>query len=198
MNKNNLISYALSFTSFRIDRIEVDNIILFGSVANNTFDKESDIDLFVDTDEKNEKKVRSILELYKKTKEHEKFKISGIKNELSLKIGSLNKWKDLESSIISEGITLYGHFQSQPNQLKHMRLFILNMERTDRKIKVKMWRKLYGYNQKVGEKIYISQGLVDKNIGRGAFLVKIINSQKVVKFLRKNKIKYSFLDIWTE
>jgi len=198
MNKNNLISYALSFTSFLIDRIEVDNIILFGSVANNTFDKESDIDLFVDTDEKNEKKVRSILELYKKTKEHEKFKISGIKNELSLKIGSLNKWKDLESSIISEGITLYGHFQSQPNQLKHMRLFILNMERTDRKIKVKMWRKLYGYNQKVGEKIYISQGLVDKKIGRGAFLVKIINSQKVVKFLRKNKIKYSFLDIWTE
>jgi len=187
MNKNNLISYALSFTSFLIDRIEVDNIILFGSVANNTFDKESDIDLFVDTDEKNEKKVRSILELYKKTKEHEKFKISGIKNELSLKIGSLNKWKDLESSIISEGITLYGHFQSQPNQLKHMRLFILNMERTDRKIKVKMWRKLYGYNQKVGEKIYISQGLVDKKIGRGAFLVKIINSQKVVKFLRKNK-----------
>mgnify|MGYP001599929121 FL=1 len=173
MDKNKLISYSMSLASFLVDRLAIDNIILFGSVANNTFDKESDIDLFIDTNKNNESAIRNILDLYKKTDEYKKFKISGIKNEFSLKIGRLKEWKELEASIISDGIVLYGHFQSQPDKLKQKRLFILNTQKINRKTKIMIWRKLYGYKQKVGDKTYMSLGLIDKKIGRGAFIVNI-------------------------
>ena len=198
MNKNKLISYSMSFASFLVDRLAVNQIILFGSVANNTFDKGSDIDLFIDTNKKSESGINNILDLYKKTEEYEKFRISGIKNEFSLKIGNLKEWKGLEASIISDGIVLYGHFQSQPNELNHKRLFLLNLQKINRKTKIMIWRRLYGYKQKVGNKTYTSLGLIDKKLGRGAFIVNIENSQKVTDFLKQNKVNYSFFDIWTE
>ncbi|MEK6811307.1 MAG: nucleotidyltransferase domain-containing protein [Nanoarchaeota archaeon] len=198
MDKNKLVSYAMNFASFLVDRLAVDNIILFGSVANNTFDKESDIDLFIETNKNNEKVIKNILDLYKKTDEYKKFNISGIKNEFSLKVGNLKEWKGLEASIISDGIVLYGHFQSQPNKLVHKRLFMLNLNKIDRKTKIMIWRKLYGYKQKVGSKTYNSLGLIDKKLGRGAFIVNIENSPRVTDFLKQNKINYSFFDTWTE
>lgn len=198
MDKNKLISYAMNFASFLVDRLAVDNIVLFGSVANNTFDKESDIDLFIDTNKNNEKVIKNILDLYKKTDEYKKFKISDIKNEFSLKIGKLKEWKGLELSIISDGIVLYGHFQGQPSKLAHKRLFMLNLQKIDRKTKVMIWRRLYGYKQKVGKKVYTSEGLIEKRLGKGAFLVKIKDVQKVTEFLKSNKINYSFFDIWAE
>jgi len=198
MEKNKLISLALSFASFLFDRMEVKSIILFGSVAKNNFDEESDIDLFVETDKKNEKRIMTALELYKKTKEYEKFQLAGIKNELSLKCGNLNEWKGLKRSIISGGIVLYGSYQGKPEKLKHKLLFSLKTENLERQKKIKIWRKIYGYQQKVGKKIYVSKGFAEKKLGRGVFLVSAENSQEVLDFLIKNKIKYSFSDIWIE
>ncbi len=55
MNQDTLIAYALDFSSFLIDTAKVTDkikrIMLFGSVARGDFTKESDIDLFIDTDE---------------------------------------------------------------------------------------------------------------------------------------------------
>jgi len=198
MERNKLISLALNFTSFLLDQIEISSVILFGSVAKNTFDKESDIDLFIETDKKNENKIKNILELYKRTKEYEKFKLDGIENELSIKCGNLNEWKDLKRSIISSGIVLYGNYQGKPEKLKHKLLFSLNMGNFERAKKIKVWRKIYGYKQKIGKKVYISRGLAEKKLGRGVFLVSIENLQEVVDYLIKNKIKYSFSDVWME
>jgi|SRR3989338_51122 len=198
MKQINLISFALNFTSFLVDRINIDKVILFGSVATNTFDNESDIDLFIETNKKNQDKIREILNLYKKTKEYEKFKLSGIKNEISIKCGNLKEWKGLEASIISEGIVLYGHYEGTPKSLKHKRLFLLNLEKIPRAKKIKVWRKLYGYRQKIGKKVYNSQGMIEKRIGRGAFLVSKENANNVISYLKENKIQYSFFDVWME
>jgi len=198
MERNKLISLALNFASFFLDKLEVKSIILFGSVAKNTFDKESDIDIFIETNKKNENKIKNILELYKKTKEYEKFKLEGIENEISIKCGSLNAWKDLKRSIISSGIVLYGNYQGKPEKLKHKLLFSLNMGNFERAKKIKVWRKIYGYKQKIGKKVYISRGFAEKKLGRGVFLVSIENLQKILDYLIKNKIKYSFSDIWME
>ena len=116
MKQNKLISLALSFASFLIERINVESIILFGSVAQNNFDSESDIDIFIDANDKNKEKIENLLELYKKTEEYEKFKLEGIKNEISLKIGRLNEWKDLKRSIISGGLVLYGNYKGKPDK----------------------------------------------------------------------------------
>ena len=198
MEKHKLVSFALNFASFLVDRIEVKSIILFGSVAKNTFDKESDIDLFIETDKKNENKIKTLLELYKKTKDYERFKLSGIENEISVKCGKLNEWRDLKRSIISSGIILYGNYEGKPEKLKHKLLFLLKTENLERSKKIKAWRKIYGYKQKVGKKVYLSNGLAEKKLGRGVFLVSTENSQEVLDFLIKNKIRYSFSDIWIE
>lgn len=198
MERRKLISLALNFAAFLLDRIEVKSVILFGSVAKNTFDKESDIDLFIETDKKNEDKIKNILELYKKTKEYEKFKLGGIENELSIKCGSLNEWKDLKRSIISNGIILYGKYQGRPEKLKHKLVFSLDVKNLERSKKIKVWRKIYGYKQKIGKKVYISKGLAEKKLGRGVFLISIENLEEVMDYLIKNKIKYSFFDVWVE
>ena len=198
MEQNKLISFALNFASFLVDRIEVKSIILFGSVAKNNFDEESDIDLFIETDKKNEGKIKALLDLYRKTKDYEKFRLSGIENEISVKCGKLNEWKDLKRSIISGGIILYGNYEGKPEKLKHKLLFLLNTEALERSKKITAWRKIYGYKQKVGKKVYLSNGLAEKKLGRGVFLASIENSQEVLDFLIKNKIRYSFSDIWVE
>lgn len=198
MERNKLISLAMNFSSFLLERMQVKSIILFGSVAANNFDEESDIDLFVETIPENENKIKNLLILYKKTKEYEKFKLGGIENEISIKSGNLEDWKDIKRSIISNGIILYGNYRGQPSDLRHKLLFILNVKDLKRSDKIKIWRKLYGYKQKIGKKDYILKGMVDKKIGRGAFLTSIENYQNLLVFLRKNKVKYSFFDIWTE
>src|SRR3989344_4657490 len=189
MEQNKLISFALSFASFLIDRIEAKSVILFGSVATNNFDEESDIDLFIETSKKNENKIKGILELYKKTKEHENFKLTGIKNEFSLKYGNLEEWKVLKRAVVSNGIVLYGKYQGQPENLKRKLLFTLDLEKLVRAKKVKIWRKIYGYKQKVGKKVYLIKGMAEKKLGRGAFIVSVENSKEILNFLKKQKVK---------
>ena len=198
MKRDKLISFALNFASFLVDKIEVKSIILFGSVAKDHFDEESDIDIFVETNKKNHGKIEKLTELYKKSKDYETFRLEGIKNELSIKCGVLEEWKELKRSIISNGIILYGKFQGKPEKLKHKLLFLLDIKNFKRAEKIKIWRKIYGYKQKVGKKTYISKGFAEKKLGRGVFLVSSENSKEVMDYLIKNKIGYSFSDIWVE
>ena len=198
MKRSKLISLAMNFASFLVEQVEVKSIILFGSVAKNNFDDESDIDLFIECNKKDENKIFDILELYKKTEAYEKFKLEKVNNNLSIKAGNLNEWKGLQRSIISGGIVLYGNYKGTPDKLNHKLLFLLDLKNISRANKIRVWRTLYGYKQKVGKKVYFSKGKIEKKLGRGAFLVPIENSSEVINYLNKNKIKYSILDIWTE
>jgi len=198
MKQNKLISLALNFASFLVDKINLDSIILFGSVAQNNFDNESDIDIFIETNKKNEEKIKNFLDLYKKTEEYEKFKLEGIKNEISLKIGKLDEWKDLKRSIISGGIVLYGNYKGKPEKLNHKIIFILNVENIKRAEKIKIWRKIYGYKQKIGKKTYVFNGLVEKKLGRGSFIIPVEKFKQIKDYFVKNKIKHSFFDVWVE
>ena len=194
--QNKIISYSLNFASFLITTIgkKINKIILYGSALTENFDKESDIDIFVETDiEKN--KILHILELYKKTKEHEKFS-SIIKNNISIKIGNLDKWSALKREIISNSLILYGKYQELPEDLKQFSLIKLSAK------KIKLWRRIYGYQQKIGRKIYKSIGLLEKVEGKkltqGVVLVPQENTNEFINFLRKNKIKYTIEEIWKE
>ena len=198
MNQSKLISLALNFTSFLIPRIRVDKVILYGSVAENTFDKESDIDLFIETEQKNQKKVESLLELYKRSKEYEKFTLEGIENDISLKCGRLDEWKGLKRSILSHGFLLFGRYEAGTENLRHKILFMITLSKKSKAEKVKVWRKIYGYRQKVGRKIYDFKGMAEKKIGKGAFLSSLEHSHLIKEYLRKNGIRYTLIDIWLE
>ena len=84
LNKNELIAYALDFASYLISKVgKIDRIILHGSVARGDFDEESDIDLFIDSREKIEKKVNKLIDSYYKTKKFKEWELKGVSNEFS-------------------------------------------------------------------------------------------------------------------
>lgn len=203
MKKNELIAYALSFASFLLkDRTigdSISRIILFGSIARGDFDKESDIDIFVETN-LDEKLLERQLDLFNKSKAEEYYRLIGIKNEIVLKTGQLKKWKGLHEGISEDGIVLYGKYEEKPKELMHFTLFKVSVGKRKFSSKVKMWRMLYGYKQKVGRKTYASEGLLQKldafKLSKGVFLVPFHNRQKVLDFLDKSKISYEMLDIY--
>ncbi|MEK6984428.1 MAG: nucleotidyltransferase domain-containing protein [Nanoarchaeota archaeon] len=203
MKKNELISYAMSFASFLImDKPISENtakIILFGSVARGDFDEESDIDIFIDT-KLQDKLIQKQLDLFNKSKIREIYSLRGIKKDIVLKVGSLDKWKGLKESIIEDGITLYGKYEESPKGLKRSALFKVSVENRKFSAKVKVWRRLYGYKQKIGKKTYASKGLLQEldcvKFSKGIFVSPFHNRQKIIDFLDKNKVRYEMHDIY--
>lgn len=207
MERSELISFAMDFVSFLLRDAsiakEVEKIILFGSITRNEFDEKSDVDLFIQVSKKNKKledRIRRRLNLFNKSKEMDEWRVFGIKNDISLKMGRLEEWKSLRRSIISDGITLYGKYKELPKKLKQYTLFSLKLGNISRNKKIKIWRKLYGYRQKVGKKIYSSEGLIKrfngKKLGRGTFIIPIEHAQEVIDTLKKEKINYSMSELW--
>lgn len=205
INRFDLISYATNFVSFilryNINK-EINSIILFGSVATNNFDEESDIDLFIDTDKKNNNEIIKILELYKKSEDYKKYKLFGIKNEISIKTGKLEEWKDIRRSIISNGIYLYGKYKSIPDKIKQYLMCNIELKKLNRNKKLKLWRLLYGYTQKINKKFYKFKGLIEelsgKKIAKNLFIIPVENQQKLIYILKKNKVNYKINEIWSD
>ena len=198
MKKNSLISLAESFIAFLIDKIEIDQAILYGSVVNNEFDEESDIDIFIDSDKKNEKKIINLLELFEKTDIFEKYTLAGTKNKISLKVGKIDEWGGLKRSFISNGIILYGKYKERPNELKAYIIFSIDYKKLKRKDKIKLWRKLYGYKQKVGKKLYEIRGLVKFKLGGGCIIIEPENKRKIIDLLKIYKVDYKLYEIWSD
>lgn len=203
MKREELISYAISFVSFLLDSKifkHIDKIILFGSVSRGDFDEESDIDIFIDTNEEISDDVKKQLNLFKQSETQKKWELKGLKNELSLKIGDLDKWK-LKRDMISNGIMLYGKYKQVPENIKYYLLIKPTVSKLKLGKKIKIWRKLYGYKQKVGPKIYITKGLVEKLDGKrleSGILVPIEKKNEIITYLNKEKIDYTINEIWSD
>lgn len=200
IRKNLLIAYAEDFASYLLserylENYEIRNIILYGSVARGDFKKDSDIDVFVDvdTDERLKGYVKNTIKNFYDSLWFKKWKRLGIKNPISCLVGRIEEWKDLERSIISNSIVLYGSYKPQIKG-KVMSLFSIEGVKPESK-RVFTNRKLFGY-KRYGKK-YL--GLVEiykgEKIGRGCFLVPIESSQKILQFLRKNKINVKIREV---
>ena len=200
-----LIAYATDFTSFLLQELnteKIKQIILFGSVANGNQSKESDIDIFIDTlDQKLEQKINQTLEnYYKSSKVKNYWNLLNIKNEFHCIVGDLNQWDELKRSIIANGITLYGKYQSD---LKTKAYYLFNITPgKNRNKNISIWRELYGYKQKVGKKTYEKKGLVreyeGKKLAKGIFIIPLENAQRIHKFLIQNKFHTQLIPFWQE
>ena len=64
LNKEELLAYTYNYLSylFRSKTTLINQVILFGSVARGDFDENSDVDIFIDVDSKNEKEMNKIAE----------------------------------------------------------------------------------------------------------------------------------------
>ena len=202
MKRENLISYAANFVSFLLDQFQtdIDKIVLFGSVARGDFDDESDIDLFVDTKKEIQKDVLKTLSFFRMSETQKKWELKGLKNELSIKVGDLNKWK-LKRDILTDGIILYGKFKELPDTVEYYLLIKPSFKKFSRSKKVSLWRSLYGYSQKTNSKTYKTKGIVNEVDGKrieSGIIIKMTNKKQVLDFLNKEKISYTVNEIWSD
>ncbi|MEK6928758.1 MAG: nucleotidyltransferase domain-containing protein [Nanoarchaeota archaeon] len=204
MNQKNLIAYAASFVSFLLDTAKTKNnikrIILFGSVARDDFTKESDIDLFIDAPEDIEPEVEKTYKLFMMSQTQKLWELKGLTHELSLKIGNLKEW-DLRRSVISDGIVLYGRMRETPEEAEPYLLLQLSYKRLSPAQKIRMWRKLYGHQQKVGKKVYRSKGIVEKLKGtriENGIVIPLHEEKEVLDFLKQHKVSYTLKELWSD
>lgn len=199
-----LISYAISFTSFLLDSPAAEKIrkvILFGSVARGDFTDESDIDLFIDAPQEIEKEVEKIRSLFEVSQINKHWKLRGISQELSLKTGNLDAWQ-LKREVISSGILLYGKYTELPKDARAY--LIIRIVETSKKAaqQVKLWRALYGYTQKVGKKRYVKRGLLTasegKKLGKAVLALPMEKRRAVLDLLNKHKARYTLHECWSD
>src|SRR3989344_7636019 len=102
----------------------VRNVLLFGSAARFVASEKSDIDIFFDVLASKRfqlalrAKINKAADEFYLTNIALVFKSKGIDNELSIKVGKLEEWKELAQSISTHGIVLYSKYITKPSGLK--------------------------------------------------------------------------------
>ncbi len=112
---------------------------------------ESDVDLFVNTKKIPAPEIENILDKFYASKTAALFRLNGIENEISLKVGELKKWTDLHRSISSTGIVLWGNYEAKERPVGAKRKIIFYWSAI-RRNRTAFLNKIYGFS--TGEKRY--------------------------------------------
>jgi predicted nucleotidyltransferase len=196
MNKD-IISYAEHFSSFLLQNASesafrnIKEIILFGSVSRGEAAKASDVDIFVDVlkeDKNTEREVSTAVKRFYETEIFRKYwKLLGIENEIKCIVGKLEKWKDLEQSIVADGLILYGKYGG-PIKGKTSLLVYWGKVKPDSK-RVFLSKKLYGYTYKKKEYMGILEGTESLKLSSNCLLVPLENSKPVLHVFKELGIR---------
>jgi len=196
-----LKAYASRFTSYLIQELgekiqEVDHIILYGSVARETADSESDIDLFIDTKADLKEKIEDLLEEFRKTRDHRIYRAKGINNEIRPKIGELKNWKELQRSIISTGKVLWGDFKAteRPIDTKHR---ILIYWGNIGKSRSSFLNKLYGFKTKGKKRKGLLEEWNGKKTGKSSILIPFKHKKEAFDLLEKHNVDAKTIELFT-
>jgi len=195
-----LLSYAVDFVSFMLYKIDensmkkINKIILFGSVARGNATEKSDVDIFIETNDiKIHKKISSITENFYKSNIFKYWKMMGIDNEIKCMIGDPKNW-ELEESLISDGIVIYGKYQKTPKNKKNMTIFGWEEIKPESK-RVIISKKIFGY--KHSGKFYegLLQQCKGEKIGKGVIAVPSEHAKKFLGVFRKEKAKVKIYEM---
>ena len=203
MINDELRAYACAFVCYLVERIDVDlgniyNIILYGSVAKNEANKESDIDIFMDTKNKNfEKKIDILLENFYRSKQAIIFKTKGISNKISVKVGDLRKWEDLHRSIMSTGIVLWGRYESKelPTGFVHKIIFSWDNVGINRGA---FLNKIYGFKANKKKYVGMLENFDGKKIGKSSIILSVKNKEEFIKLFKKYKVRAKQMEVFVE
>lgn len=195
-----LISYASYFVAYLLGKIKnrekIERIVLYGSVAKNEANKESDIDIFMDVKKKSarfEREVRSIEQEFYQSREAALFKSRGVDNKLSLKIGRLREWKNLYGSIASTGIVMYGKYEAKelPAGVKH---FVIIYWDSIGKNRGAFLNKLYGF--RIRGKAYT--GLLQRcegiKIGKSCIMLPVHYKDEIFTLIKHHQAKAHIME----
>ncbi len=195
-----LKSYASYFSSYLLDNIRdvglIERIILFGSVARDEADKDSDVDIFIELRKetsKTKKEIEKIIADFYKSREALLFKTKGVENRINAIIGRLDAWNQIKETIENTGILLYGSFvPTDISGKKHVLIFWNKIKKN----RGAFLNKIYGF--KIKEKRY--SGLIEKlggiRCGKSSFIIPIENKNEMIKLLKKYGVDAQIMEIW--
>lgn len=199
-----LIAYAASFSSFLVANLKAEQlakikaVILFGSVARGEAAQESDVDLFIDV-VADEKKLASetdaiLRKFYGSIIFTKYWKLLGVENEIKPIVGKLSDWRDLKSSILANGITLYGKFIAKAEKAQPAVLFYWGTIANQPK-RVLLSKRLYGYKYK--DKTY--RGLLEiyggQKISTNCIFVGLEQASTFSRLFRQMKISVRMMHL---
>ena len=196
INQKKLIGYAEDFISFLVsgdylDGYTVRNIILYGSVARGDFTKGSDIDFFIDVlnpDKKLEQNTKRALEEFPSSIWFNKWKRLGIANEINCLSGRLEEWKNLQRSMVSDGIVLYGKYKLETSG-DIVTMFLISRIKPEKK-RVFITRKLFGYRKSGKHYSGMVERLGGEKLSSGCFIIPAQFSGKISNHLKEKRIKF--------
>ena len=210
MNINDVYAYIFDFLSFVFENKElfdsIKKVILFGSVASGEFDKNSDIDIFFDVKgdkTKIESELNNTLKSFE-IKSEKTWKLKNISLPIKNIVGDIGeeKWAELKEEMISNGILLYGKFESMPKKMDHYMLINYSLKDVIRKKKMKLIRKLYGYELKKEKKMYKQKGLLQKlsgyRLGTNTIMIPAQELKTFKEFFKSFKINLNIREIWVK
>lgn len=194
MKYNNTIPYAMDFSSFLLEHLSektkehIKSIILFGSGARGEQNKESDVDIFIETSGELgelERETEKIAEdFFNSVKYLNYWKLKGLNYLFSCRVGNSEAWKNLYPAFVSDGVTLYGKYYPVEAQDETRALFFWENVRSSNK-RINLFRSLYGYRAR-GKKY---KGLLERYGGekltKGCILMPLESHQEVSVFFKK-------------
>ena len=168
----------------------ITSIILFGSAASGEATKESDIDIFIDVFKDEtilKKKIEQIINDFYKSMIFEKYwRLLGIENDITTIVGKLNDWADLKTSIVANGLTLYG---TSSAEIKRKNYVLLSWSKIKPESKRTWFSKvLYGYNYKKRKYKGLLEIYGGKKISSNCVLIPLESYKEIIKKFKQGKV----------
>lgn len=201
-----MLEYIYDFLSIFFDKLKEKNkikqIILFGSFARGNPRKDSDIDLFIDVENKNKEEISELIRESLnefELKAEKTWALKGINNPIAPIVDDLDieRWRELRQDIESYGKILYGNYQRKKTE-KNKVLITYDISRLKQKDKMNIIRKLQGYKLKRGKKIYEQKGLIEEAKAEklsNAILIDKEHYKKIIDILRSKKVPLKIIEL---
>ncbi len=191
------ISYAQNYLSFLFLNKgiakEINAIYLFGSAVRGELEKESDIDMFIDSKSSEiEAIAKKSISVFMKSKDYDKWRLINFIHPISVQAGMLEKW-ELKSSIMAEGILLYSKTPAITSAKRYV-LFTIVLPKKKTQY-LKFTRSFFGRN----EEGYNDKGIIGNvhgiKLSATVFIVTQEYQKQIEQMLQKEKVEYSFKEI---
>ena len=188
---------AIDFVKKIKNKTNILSIVLFGSVATADATDESDIDIAVIYDKKNQKNVEEIDAQKNDTIQTIHLSLDELKSEI-----------ELQNALAGDGILLYGSPVSisiHENILKPKMILIYDTTELDQKVRNNLHRALYGgksiseYKGKKYESVFVGavSKLNVKKLSRGVLYCDKKNAFTIIKIFKNLNVRWREISVWT-
>ncbi|MBI1970219.1 nucleotidyltransferase domain-containing protein [Candidatus Woesearchaeota archaeon] len=197
---SNTIAYAQNLLSFVFQNKKAgDNIkavYLFGSAMRGELNKGSDIDLFAECNKNDELDVQRLLDSgivkFTSSTDYQKWKLMHFTYPFSIQVGRLKEW-DLQLSIASEGVLLYGK-SILPELGSRSVIFSIHYPKKKRDY-MRLRRLLFGRDEKEYSAAGEIRRLQGKKLCTHSFLVPKEEQGRCIDLLSKEKIDFFMKEV---